>query len=288
MGPSAGFSVVIRPPFDFDPLYEPFDEGYLERQVDTILSEQASLEEARDELNDLDMQKSPRPNEASKSIKDSTSEGLSESRSPPPPPATFTPPGVWAPDFEDEKIFASVSEEKREEILKAIARKPFLLKYPARRSERIKFTDQVSALATDAGIDQSNADALVEYVRQIYFHTHDLTPAEANSFTFGDEINDMEEVSVKPINKKGEKRQCVAKPGRSTKESSLSDLGRVDTLTSDKAEIMSQSNAATECPLDVNPVEVNGGNKKGCDDCRKQQVRGVLVCLLVLCFFCLI
>lgn len=288
MSPSAGFSVVIRPPFDFDLLYEPFDEDYLERQVDTILSEQASLEEAGEELNDLDMQRSPIPNQASNSIEDSTRQCFSESHSS--PPAILTPSSVWAPEFEDERIFASVSEEKREEILRAIAKKPFLLKCPARRSKRIKFTDQVSALATDAGIDQANADALVEYVRQIYFHAHDLTPTEANRFTFGDEINDMEEESAKSIKRKGRKRQCVAKPGRSTKakKASLSDPGRIDTSTSDKAEITSKPKAATDCTLDVNPGEVNGGHKKGCGDCRKKKVRGVLVFLLVLCFLCLI
>lgn len=198
------------PSCDFNTL-KSYDEDYSERAFDTILSEQAELETPQGEMDDLSIQSpfayggTPLSTKlgARKRRKSDQSRKTEEDKPPhPPAPAPSTPPVVLVPSFEDDAIFASVGEEKRLEILMAIAKMPFMSKHPARRSERIKFIKDIRDLTTEAGMEKSNTNSLIEYVRLVYFDEYQITLTVDNAFTFGDEINDLDDAHTKSSHRK--------------------------------------------------------------------------------------
>ena len=245
---------------NYDPL-QPYDDQYFDRTVDKILSEEPGLEESRQRLEDVNIQSGLEDDTLSESTVRSTSDSLvgdrSVSRST--PPASSAPAEDWVPDYEDERIFASVGPEKRLEILTIISKSPFMLNCPARTSERIEFTRQVNDLARDAGIQQTEADALIEFVRQTYFWEHGITRTESNATTFGDEINDLE-VPTQHLNASKKRRHSEGTP-----------------LTSKRVEASSTHSAAMSTPAAQRTPKVSStGAKKAkkvaCDDCRRRKV----------------
>jgi hypothetical protein len=107
--------------------------------------------------------------------------------------STSHPRLVLAPDYENPSIFASVGGEKRLEVLKAIAKMPFMLKQPLRRSEQLILIKDIRDCATNAGLEEENVDALLDYVRRVYFDTHQSFVTVNNTFVSGDEVNDLVE-----------------------------------------------------------------------------------------------
>jgi hypothetical protein len=218
--PRCAIAVVVPlPSCEYDPL-KPYDEDYFDRAVDTILSEQAALEEPQDDMDNLEMEGSfgyastsdstrfdirntrhfsqslptelKSPHSAKRSAPSTPSPVNSPvmSTKPTPTPATSITPTVYAPDWEDRAIFAAVGHVKRMQVLEAISKNPLMLKCPLLRSERIHLTTGIRAVAANAGMEEANIDALIEYVRLVYFDTHHLIMTENNESMFGFEIED--------------------------------------------------------------------------------------------------
>ncbi|CAG7943719.1 unnamed protein product [Penicillium salamii] len=269
------FAVVVPcQSFEYDPL-NPFDEHYFDRTVDKILSEEASMEESRQEQDDVEEQSELKDDITSESTVQVTSESRIEEsaalRSP--PPATSAPSNEWAPDYEDQNIFASVGKEKRIEILVAISKMPFMLKHPLTTSERIKFTSDVFALANDAGIPQPYAESLVEFVRQTYFWEHEITPTESNATTFGDEINDLEEVPIQPVTDEAKDKQPASKKRRRSAASSPMISRRAETSPEVQPAFMSTPAGTAHQTPDMNSSGTRKLKKVACADCRRRKRR---------------
>jgi hypothetical protein len=280
---SSDFAVVVTSPSEPPKSSQPYDEEHNVNQQVLFEFGQETLEKARQDLNGLDIH--------------GTTQNKTREATRSPPPKTFAPPNAWAPEFEDARIFASVGEETRMQILTEIARDPFIRKMPARVSERIVFTDKVSALAVGAGMNKPCTDALIEFVRQTYFDIHDITPTEKNAATFGDEINDEETMQVETVpptrriasayKPKADDREPVhtvttATENRKRKRTvkakrdsdDLPDLGKAVRLLSFKSTTSSAS-AAIDHTRGVQHGGVGSEGKTACDDCQKNKVCGI-------------
>ncbi|CAG7979920.1 unnamed protein product [Penicillium salamii] len=269
------FAVVVPcQSFDYDPL-NPFDEHYFDRTVDKILSEEASMEESRHEQDDVEGQSELKDDMTSESTVQATSDSRIEESTAPrsPPPSTSAPSNEWAPDYEDQHIFASVGKEKRVEVLVAISKMPFMLKHPVTTSERIKFTSEVIALANDAGIQQPYVDSLVEFVRQTYFWEHEITPTESNATTFGDEINDLEELPIQPVNDEVKDKQPASKKRRRSAASSPVISRRAETSPETQPAAMSTPAGTAHQTPDMSSSGARKPKKVACADCRRRKRR---------------
>jgi hypothetical protein len=102
-------------------------------------------------------------------------------------------PAKEAEESPEDKIFASVSDDKRMGVLQFIASHTFMTTQaegqPILRSARRQFTDQVRDVAFAAGMDNPSVDALLELVRKTYLDERSIIMDDAGS-TFGDEIDD--------------------------------------------------------------------------------------------------
>ncbi|KXG47239.1 DNA glycosylase [Penicillium griseofulvum] len=267
--------VVPLPSFDIDPL-KTFDEGFFDRAVDNILSEEASIEESRDGMMDVSTdissplgydgasdssklgvrrsrrteakpahfsnpstssspttstaknQKSRRSSRIRKSV---TMEGLDGDDEPlmslenikqprrefteaehyPVPEASVHPsaPTQMTESSElpthgnemtaEEKIFASVDPEKQMDVLKFIVSHSFMMEHaqPVRRSARQEFTGQVREFASEAGMDDTAIDALIDHVRNTFLEERGIPVAEYAGSAFGDEVDGEEETRRK-------------------------------------------------------------------------------------------
>ncbi|KAJ5782343.1 hypothetical protein N7457_004117 [Penicillium paradoxum] len=238
MACSSNISIVVPlPSFDIDPLKK-FDEDFFDRAVDTILSEEVSMEESREEMDDNIGISSPFGNDgtADSSASAACPKGKSKSKSPHfATPSTSSPtkrkkskPKSPAQTMKDvsvqdenrddqmaiddtemtaeDKIFASIDMEKQMEVLQFIAAHPFMANQarPVVRSARTQFTDEVRQIAGNAGLDDPSTNDLIDLVRKTYLEDRGITAAE-NVSTFGDEVDDEEEPSTKPSHRKRRK-----------------------------------------------------------------------------------
>jgi hypothetical protein len=267
--------VVPLPSFDIDPL-KTFDEGFFDRAVDNILSEEASIEESRDEMMDVSTdisspfgydgasdssklgvrrsrrteaksphfsnpstssspttstaknQKSRRSSRIRKSVTMEDLDGddeplmsLASDKQPrqevtevehyPVPEASVHPsaltqmteslemPAHGNEMTAEEKIFASVEPEKQMDVLKFIVSHSFMMEQaqPVQRSARQEFTGQVREFASEAGIDDTAIDALIDHVRNTFLEERGIPVAEYAGSAFGDEVDGEEETRRK-------------------------------------------------------------------------------------------
>lgn len=283
MSPSPNFAVVVPavpiPHLDYDPL-KPFDEKYFDRAVDKILSEEADLEESRNEIEELDID-SGIENDNICDLSGQRDHDRQRAESCSPQSTTSAPASDSPPSYaEDPRIFAGVDEEKREEILMTIAKMPFVRKHPVLTSERRMFTKEVISLATAAGISQINSEALVQHVRDMFMNAYGIVATEENASAFGDEVNDLEEEEVpsQHIETKGKERQSGSstRKRRHSEVSSSSTLERPESTPRVQAAAKGNSTEAAKLVPDMSPATAIKRPRKvkkvACVDCRKKKV----------------
>ncbi|KAJ5325666.1 uncharacterized protein N7506_008768 [Penicillium brevicompactum] len=292
MSPPARFAVVVPvvpvPSLDYDPL-KPFDEKYFDRAVDRILSEEADLEESRNEMQELDIESDVENDDNADSIEQSTpsSQKAESHTSRSPEPTTSAPAGEYD-EAEDPRIFADVSETTRVGILRVIAEMPFLYKYPLKKSERLNFAEQIHNLTRKAGISQANSNALFQHVRATYMDSHRRAQTDDNGSAFGGEINDLEEEAVpsppsspsptSPPKSKGEKRQSgsTAQKRKRRGESSSSTIERLESTPRSQGPTMANlAEVAIKIPDESPATAISKAKKpprkRACADCRKRK-----------------
>lgn len=296
MSPPARFAVVVPvvpvPSLDYNPL-KPFDEQYFDRAVDRILSEEADLEESRNEMQELDIESDVENDDNADSTEQSTpsSQKAESHTSRSPEPTTSAPAGEYD-EAEDPRIFADVSETTRVGILRVIAEMPFLYKYPLKKSERLNFAEQIHNLTRRAGISQANSNALLQHVRATYMDSHRRAQTDDNGSAFGGEINDLEEEAVpsppsspsppsppSPPKSKGKKRRSgsTAQKRKRRGESSSSTIERLESTPRSQGPTMANlAEAAIKIPDESPATAISKAKKpprkRACADCRKRKV----------------
>ncbi|KAI2733390.1 hypothetical protein CBS147332_405 [Penicillium roqueforti] len=107
----------------------------------------------------------------------------------------------------EDTIFDSVGLEKRIEVLKFIASRPFMIKpvQPVRRSDRRKFNSQLRSVAAEAGLGDTAIDALIEHVRGVYLEELGIVAAEYAGSAFGDEVDGEEDTYTERSHRKRRK-----------------------------------------------------------------------------------
>ncbi|KAJ5339561.1 hypothetical protein N7452_006289 [Penicillium brevicompactum] len=294
MSPPARFAVVVPvvpvPSLDYDPL-KPFDEKYFDRAVDRILSEEADLEESRNEMQELDIESDVGNDDNADSIEQSTpSSQKAESHTSRSPEPTNSAPAGEYDEEEDPRIFADVSETTRVGILRVIAEMPYLYKYPLKKSERLNFAEQIHNLTRKAGISQANSNALLQHVRATYMDSHRRAQTDDNGSAFGGEINDLEEEAVpsppsspsppSPPKSKGKKRRSgsTAQKRKRRGESSSSTIERFESTPRSQGPTMANlAEAAIQIPDESPATAISKAKKpprkRACADCRKRKRR---------------
>lgn len=145
-----------------------------------------------------------------------------------------------ATDAEEDAIFASVDLSQRSHLLHYLVSHPFMQNsvQPVARSARRSFVHEMRREATTAGMDETAADRLIEYVRKVYLEDLGVDsnplPEGLNETPFGEEIEDdhLEDArrrkshkreldsgertdSKKKKRKKGDKKHSKEMPGPS-------------------------------------------------------------------------
>ncbi|KAJ5804477.1 DNA glycosylase [Penicillium psychrosexuale] len=234
--------VVPLPSFDINPLKK-FDENFFDRAIDDILSEEASIEGSRDEMMDGDIDiSSPFGNRRRENLREkekhmTMEDNNSNDKAPVNPenvtrpqhenevikvqscpiheagdhPSTLSgiteSPALPIDDSErtvEDTIFDSVGLEKRIEVLKFIASRPFMIKpvQPVRRSDRREFNSQLRSVAAEAGLGDTAIDALIEHVRGVYLEELGIVAAEYAGSAFGDEVDGEEDTYTERSHRK--------------------------------------------------------------------------------------
>ena len=125
-------------------------------------------------------------------------------------PGTTKSPAIPAMPIADNErtvedmIFDSVSLEKRIEVLKFIASRPFMIKpvQPVRRSDRREFDSQLRSVAAEAVLSDIAIDALIEHVRDVYLEDIGIVTAEDAGSAFGDEVDGEEDTYTERSHRK--------------------------------------------------------------------------------------
>ena len=125
---------------------------------------------------------------------------------------------------EEDILLASIEPDARDQLLQFIASHAFLRRgrFPVRKSERRRFTEDLRKEAREMRLDEGAFDGLMKYVRRTYLELYanvqfglDVT---GDGSEFGDEIDDLAEAAQ--IEEKGarkRKRESIEQPNVTTR-----------------------------------------------------------------------
>lgn len=169
-------------------------------------------------------------------------------------PPNASASGVPGPNVDDEAvvaeedaIFASIADDKRDHLLHYLVSHPFMLNgvQPVQRSARRHFVDEIRKEAALVGMDDTSINRLIEYVRKLYLEDVGVPfqplSEGLDDVPFGEEVDDdrLEKVRRRKARKRRltypeqveSKKSKRAKKARSSNE--VSELSLHSTLQRD-------------------------------------------------------
>ncbi|KAE8138824.1 hypothetical protein BDV38DRAFT_291868 [Aspergillus pseudotamarii] len=116
---------------------------------------------------------------------------------------------------EEKHVFASVSEEEHDRLVKFLLGHPFMREgaYPVKRSARRRFISDVRREASISGMDEGTLGVLTKWIKKTYLEVCMVADADKEGSEFGDEIDD------KNVGEHGSRRK--SKKDRKRKRTSI-------------------------------------------------------------------
>ncbi|KAE8164309.1 hypothetical protein BDV40DRAFT_298570 [Aspergillus tamarii] len=136
---------------------------------------------------------------------------------------------------EEKYVFASVSEEEHDRLVKFLLDHPFMREgaYPVKRSARRRFISDVRREASISGMDEAALSVLTKWIKKTYLEVCMVADADKEGSEFGDEIDDenVVEHGSRRKSKKDRKRKRTsinqAREKTKTKKTKRSDISMV-------------------------------------------------------------
>ncbi|KAE8404057.1 hypothetical protein BDV37DRAFT_271591 [Aspergillus pseudonomiae] len=136
---------------------------------------------------------------------------------------------------EERFVFASVSEEEHNRLVKFLLDHPFMREgaYPVKRSARRSFVSDVRREASISGMDEGALGVLIKWIKKTYLEVCMVADADKEVSAFGDEIDDekmVEHRSPRELKKERKRKRTSIDQARGktkTKKTNRSDISMV-------------------------------------------------------------